>query len=313
MYYLKKEIKFILTIVFVGLFAFLLALTVRTFLVDKLTQYEEIKLKRAPVVRNYNVNRRKSARNIIKKNIFNSSLSFDDVPEKKEEEIVIDNSTGEEVVICEESSIAVEIQGTLPATPKKFSYVAVYDRGERKMQYYSIGDKFIEDDVRVYDIRRSVVMLKRGNKIECLFLGKKPKKKSSSYKSAKINKNNNRSGSRIDVKQVSENRYVVDAEDINREFKDLSKISREARGVFAKDKKNPGQTLGFKIFAIKRGSLFEKIGIKNGDIIESINGERIDNPDRALEFYSKFKDGISDLKVNIIRHNKKRSIDYSIK
>ena len=51
-----------------------------------------------------------------------------------------------------------------------------------------------------------------------------------------------------------------------------------------------GQSIGFRLFAIRRGSLFDKIGLKNGDIITSINGTEMTDPGRAMGLMQELRD-----------------------
>jgi len=313
-----KDFKFIILISFTAITAFLMAKLLNQFVLNKTVPYHEIIITGNSQAKRNNSSNQKTARYIVKKNIFNSELSFDNTEIAKMEDNDNDEEKGSNGYICELSKIVADIKATMPAEPKEYSYFAMYDSSTKKTRYYAMGDDFMENGVTVYDIRRSVIMLDRNGKKECLFLGMNGKKsnrssRSSSVSSAAITSSANRSGGRVDVKQTGENSYTIDADDLNKELKSLSRISREARGVFARDKENPGKSLGFKLFAIKRGSLFEKIGIKNGDIIQSINGEKLDNPDKALEMYSRLQDGISNMNVSVLRHGKKLTMDYSVK
>ncbi len=315
-----KDIKFVILILFTATTAFLGARLLNQLILNKAVGYEDVVISGSGKKVKKTRATLKTARYIIKKNIFNSELSFDNkkIASIDDNSDIVKEEKNSNGYICELSKIVADIKATMPAEPKEYSYFAVYDSSTRKTKYYALGDDFMETGVTVYDIRRSVVMLDRDGKKECLFLGMNGKKNNrSSSRSSSSKKTgsfaNNRSGSRVDVKQTGEHSYTIDADDLNKELKSLSRISREARGVFARDKKNPGKSLGFKLFAIKRGSLFEKIGIKNGDIIESINGEKLDNPDRALEMYSRLQDGISNMNVSILRHGKRLTMDYNVK
>lgn len=50
-----------------------------------------------------------------------------------------------------------------------------------------------------------------------------------------------------------------------------------------------GQTEGFKIFSIAAESLFEKIGLKNGDIITEINNQKLTDPSKGFLIYNSFQ------------------------
>ena len=68
-------------------------------------------------------------------------------------------------------------------------------------------------------------------------------------------------------------------------------LARAARIVPAM---RDGQPIGFKLYAIRPGSPYELIGLRNGDIILSIEGYDVTAPDKALELYARIKDGPPD-------------------
>jgi len=72
-----------------------------------------------------------------------------------------------------------------------------------------------------------------------------------------------------------------------------------------------GQSIGFRLFAIRRGSLFDKIGLKNGDIITSINGSPMNDPGKAMALLQEFKDA-SSIDVDAIRNQQPTKLHYSI-
>lgn len=51
-----------------------------------------------------------------------------------------------------------------------------------------------------------------------------------------------------------------------------------------------GQMVGVQLNAIKPGSMFEQIGIKNGEIIEELNGIKIDSPEQSAKILLEFVD-----------------------
>ena len=85
----------------------------------------------------------------------------------------------------------------------------------------------------------------------------------------------------------------------------LNHLATQARIVPAR-KEN-----GFKLFSIKPGSIYKKIGLKNGDIIKSINGIDLSSPDKALEAYQRLRSA-DKLSLDIVRRGKKESLDYTI-
>jgi general secretion pathway protein C len=54
-----------------------------------------------------------------------------------------------------------------------------------------------------------------------------------------------------------------------------------------------GQMVGVQLNAIKPGSMFEQIGIKDGDVIRELNGIRIDSPEQSAKILLEFVDAKS--------------------
>jgi len=48
--------------------------------------------------------------------------------------------------------------------------------------------------------------------------------------------------------------------------------------------------VGVQLNAIKPGSMFEQIGIQNGDVIQELNGIKIDSPEQSAKILLEFVD-----------------------
>lgn len=88
------------------------------------------------------------------------------------------------------------------------------------------------------------------------------------------------------VRMVGANSYEIDASDLDATLGNLAEISTQARMVAAFE---DGKSIGFRVLSMKPGSVFEKIGLKNGDVITNINGYPLSSPDKVLELYQKAK------------------------
>jgi general secretion pathway protein C len=66
-----------------------------------------------------------------------------------------------------------------------------------------------------------------------------------------------------------------------------------------------GRPAGVKIHPIEPGSIFSKIGLKNGDVIKEVDGVKISNPEQAIAIIKKLKAGDNvDIKVKARRTRK---------
>lgn len=69
---------------------------------------------------------------------------------------------------------------------------------------------------------------------------------------------------------------------------------------------------GFRVRFVRKESGFEKLGIKRGDIILAINGERLDSYQGAFKAYKEINN-IENLTLTIKRKNQEMELDYEIK
>jgi general secretion pathway protein C len=110
------------------------------------------------------------------------------------------------------------------------------------------------------------------------------------------------------IKKTGENSYEVGQDEVNKALNNLAELSTQARIVPAFE---GGKTVGFKLFSIRPGSLYSKIGLQNGDVITRINGYEMTDPAKGLEIYTKLKDSKS-VTVDMKRRGTPMTLDYNI-
>lgn len=75
---------------------------------------------------------------------------------------------------------------------------------------------------------------------------------------------------------------------------------------------NKNKVSGFKILKVEKGSVYEKIGLKDGDVIKRYNDKAITNTDEAMEMYNALKDDPKPV-LQIERNGKIQEMHYIIK
>lgn len=106
------------------------------------------------------------------------------------------------------------------------------------------------------------------------------------------------------VRKTGANSYEIDASDLDAALSNMAELSTQARMVPAFEN---GKSIGFKIFSIKPGSVYEKIGLKDGDIISKMNGYEMNDPSKLVEAYGKLR---SSSQVNLEVNGK--TLEYSV-
>jgi len=72
-----------------------------------------------------------------------------------------------------------------------------------------------------------------------------------------------------------------------------------------------GKPSGFKLFAVRPGSLYAELGIRNGDVIQSINGLELSTPETALGAYARLRTA-SEFVVQLERRGQPRRHTYRL-
>jgi general secretion pathway protein C len=185
-----------------------------------------------------------------------------------------------------------------------FSYSIIEDLGARKQAVYGIDDE-VPGGATVKAIEWDKVILDHNGKDEILELASKNTLGGAAAKPAPAPAP---SPSGSGIQATGENEYIVPRAEVDNALENMSQLFTQIRAV---PHFEGGQSIGFRLFAIRRGSLFDKIGLKNGDIITNINGTAMNDPSRALALLQEFRDA-SSICLDTIRNQQPTKICYTI-
>lgn len=201
--------------------------------------------------------------------------------------------------------------GTALAIPESESLITVAssksgagEKGGAPLIMVMRIDDSTDDGTILAAVRRNLAAFKTPAGIRCL--GENVGKNASL---AEVEKPSNtgvdNAGDQFNVQQTGPNSYRISRDDLNRATANLNNLASEARIV--PDKKENG----FKIFSIRPGSIWQKIGVQNGDVVKSINGIDLSSPDKALEAYSRLRNA-NKMSLDIVRRGKKETLEYTV-
>jgi type II secretion system protein C len=86
-------------------------------------------------------------------------------------------------------------------------------------------------------------------------------------------------GANTGVSQLAPNRYLVDRAKVNDDMQDMAKLFTEVRAV---PNIQNGSSNGFALSEIQPGSVFEAMGLHDGDVVTSIGGQSLSDPRKAI-------------------------------
>ncbi len=186
------------------------------------------------------------------------------------------------------TTLNLALLGTV-AGDKDFDYAVIEERDKKEQGLFRTGDTVAS--ATIVKIMRGMVVLRVDGRDEILIMEAKPDKETG-----------------ITKRTAPENKssITVRKDEIDEALQDISKILTQAR---IRPYFSGGKSNGFIISRIKKGSIFEKMGMQNGDVIQNVNDQPIKSPEEMMELYNGLKSG-SSVSLNIERRGMKQDLEY---
>ncbi len=113
------------------------------------------------------------------------------------------------------------------------------------------------------------------------------------------------------VRQVAPNRYLVDRSKVNSDMQDMSKLFTEMRAV---PNIQNGSSNGFALSEIEPGSIFEAMGLHDGDVVTSISGQPLTDPRKAIAVLQSLQtlNDRATIKLSLMRNGAPVNLSYDV-
>ncbi len=110
------------------------------------------------------------------------------------------------------------------------------------------------------------------------------------------------------VKQEGRGKFTVDQREVDDAIANLDKLYTDIRAVpnFSGNKVS-----GMKIHSVKNGSLFSKLGLKRGDVLQKINGLELDVK-QGFAIFNQLKDQ-KNITLDLLRQGQPTTLEYEIR
>ncbi|MCA9511556.1 MAG: hypothetical protein KC560_12685 [Myxococcales bacterium] len=213
---------------------------------------------------------------ILARNLFGAQIAGEAVPTP-------DTATLEAV----ETKLPLELLGTVAGEDASVSSAAIQDLGTRKHQVVYVGDAIAAHPSYTVDrIDRGVVYLRGPDKLEKLLL------KEDEPDGAKVAAAPQRRGRRVAARTRAQ--AAAPSDSMAERLAELQEEvgARTTAALYSQARIIPkweeGKMVGVQLNQVKPGSLYDKIGIRSGDVITSLNGIAIDSPQASSRLLSEF-------------------------
>ena len=198
----------------------------------------------------------------------------------------------------EETSLNIALLGTV-AGKEKTAYAVIEEKNNGKQGLYKVGDSIQNAIIKL--ILRGKVVLSWGGNDEILTM-----EESSSSKDKKMPQSRK---NRSRFPPVRSSNITVNRTELEESLNDISSLMTQAR---IRPHLKKGRPDGFSVSRIKSGSIFLKLGIKNGDVIKKINGNAIRESDDVMLLYEQITSS-DDVSVDIERRGRVKTLNYNFR
>jgi general secretion pathway protein C len=169
---------------------------------------------------------------------------------------------------------------------------AIIEEGTKKKQdIYKVGDSVGGAELK--KILRKKCVITVGNNDEILIMDEEPRPGAAD------------SGARGASR---EGRHIsLTRSDIKKSLDNVGTLLSQAR---IRPHSADGKPDGFRLTRIKPGSMFNKMGLKNGDIVHSVNNKEIKSTEDIIKLYQNMNLG-REIALEVTRNGNKESLNFS--
>lgn len=160
-------------------------------------------------------------------------------------------------------------------------------------------DQEISANVTLYAVYSDRVLIRRGTAIESLML----KDATQGLANGSIVAPARTTPRQPTVRRRSANSFTVDRQQLTQQMQ-TPDFLRQALMV-------PDASGGFLVREIQPGSIYQKLGLRVGDVIKSVNGEPVNSVEDVMKMYSQFGSA-SNIQIEVRRAGRNESLVYNL-
>lgn len=110
------------------------------------------------------------------------------------------------------------------------------------------------------------------------------------------------------IVRISDTERMITRATLEQHMKNLPALLMQATAV---PQIENGQQTGFRIVSLKQGSVFEQLGLRQNDIINSVNGKPVRNAEEALGAYQALA-STTQFRIGVLRGGSNINLNFSV-
>lgn len=250
---------------------------------------------------------------IVGRNIFGATEKAEPPPVEERQDLI---------ETLEETSLQLSLLGTVAGDPGSARAI-ILDQKVKSADIYRVGDSVQGAEIR--QILRGKVVLRHGEKDEILTMAEtdaNAQAPPAADRRSTLANRRRRDRATPAVEEAGAEQPQEDSENAAIEEEIIPIAQAELQGsindlnqLMTQVRIRPyfrgGKPEGLIVSQIQGDSIFEKLGLMNGDIIASVNGKQMSSPEEAFQLYNSLNSG-SQVSIEITRRGQKKMLTYDI-
>jgi general secretion pathway protein C len=110
------------------------------------------------------------------------------------------------------------------------------------------------------------------------------------------------------VEDLGDNRYRIPRATLDHSVSNLSQLLTQMRAI---PNIQNGKTNGFALSEIEPGSVFDEMGLQEGDVLRTVNGQQISDPTQAMQMMTALRSA-SQISIQVLRDGQPTTLTYQI-
>ena len=189
------------------------------------------------------------------------------------------------------TKLQIRLLGTAAAEDPAVARAAIEDKANRKTLVVRVGDRILDKATVLRIERRRVILAENDARRELSLDDGQPGVSSRQARRPSARpKRRTASARKCDaarIRRLAEDRFAVPKSEVEETLRNPANLFSQARIL---PRYQDGEMVGMQVNAIKGGSLFEEIGLEDGDVITELNGIAIDSPEQSAKLLREFSD-----------------------
>ncbi len=223
----------------------------------------------------------------------------------------------------EETTLQLSLLGTVAGDPQSARAIILDQKG-KSQDIYRVGDSVQGAEIR--QILRGKVVLRHGEKDEILIMVEgenKPQPTAAVDRNSRRDRRARRARALPGTEEeeseppqavsggsgeVEEEIIPIAQDELQGSINNINELLTQVR---IRPYFRQGKPEGLIVSQIQADSIFNKLGLMNGDIIGSVNGKQMSSPEEAFQLYNSLNEG-SQVSIEITRRGQKKMFTYDI-